>query len=124
MTFREWWKQWEREEPGITSKINKGYAEFVWDASRANMVESEPEEPTPTEMVKRLLEKGWEIHETDEYRLALWHPIKDKIIRASVDGVRSAYYQTFPPKKRIEVEVWTSNGWRNHNDTPVHETLT
>ena len=78
-------------------------AQKAWEAClEANKVEEQESEPSPTEMVKRLLEKGWTVEA---------YPDTDMTFFRSPDGKNrlaliAAYHKAFPPKKKVEVEVW------------------
>lgn len=104
MTFEEWWEEWGREDPGIREKVSRGWAEFIWNASIANMVEPEPEDPTPTEMLKKLIELGWTIQLDWDRTIQLYEPNGNHY----GPWPKSAYRKAFPKKVKREVEVYQS----------------
>ena len=102
--FEEWWsKQWEWWSKQWQLYGGRLTAKMAWEACLyANKVEEQEPEPSPTEMVKRLLEKGWTVEA---------YPDTDMTFFRSPDGKNrlaliAAYHQAFPPKKKVEVEVW------------------
>ena len=64
-------------------------------------------EPSPTEMVKRLLEKGW-FAKLYPNGMMYWIPNDESHCAEYLLG--NAYRKAFPSKKKIEIEVWTKNG--------------
>ena len=86
-----------------TLRVYRVDLEKAWRACLdANKVEEQKPEPSPTEMVKRLLEKGWTVEA---------YPDTDMTFFRSPDGKNrlaliAAYHKAFPPKKKVEVEVW------------------
>lgn len=102
--FEEWWNgPWCRSTLYFLRSEEERISKAAWEAClEANKAEEQEPEPSPTEMVKRLLEEGWEVIETDNDSGFVYFVYKD--FRA--DSIRSAYRKAFPPKKRIEVEVW------------------
>ena len=102
--FEEWWsKQWEWWSKQWQLYGGRLTAKMAWEACLyANKVEEQEPEPSPTEMVKRLLEKGWTVEA---------YPDTDMTFFRSPDGKNrlaliAAYHQVFPRKKKVEVEVW------------------
>ena len=109
----------EEQELGRTASVSEwgerirdrwsGFPGLTWDYVLAWLVEQGfrvPEEqelePSPTEMVKRLLEKGWTVEA---------YPDTDMTFFRSPDGknrlaLSAAYHQAFHRKKKVEVEVW------------------
>lgn len=110
--FEEWYKRADSFH-GLHDKV---ICEIAWQAClEANKVEEEEPEPSPTEMVKRLLEKGWTIEQGDDTQLTEWYRLRDPekphfTHTFSVKQVTEAYRKAFPSKKKIEIEVWTKNG--------------
>ena len=102
--FEEWWsKQWEWWSKQWQLYGGRLTAKMAWEACLyANKVEEQEPEPSPTEMVKRLLEKGWTVEA---------YPDTDMTFFRSPDGKNrlaliAAYHQVFPPKKKVEVDAW------------------
>ena len=101
-----------------------GYANYrTVDGGVSEKLEAEPE-PSPTEMVKRLLEKGWTVEA---------YPDTDMTFFRSPDGKNrlaliAAYHQVFPRKKKVEVEVYrhkktksfTNNGKNPYMESSPH----
>lgn len=105
--FEEWW---EREKFLDASPVRgrRGWAEIGWEAClEANKVETQEPEPTPTEMVKRLLEKGWTIVPLALSGLHIKHQsTNDYYSLSNLEEIGKAYIKAFPRKKKVEVEVW------------------
>lgn len=81
---------------------------LAWLLSRGMQFPKEQEpEPTPTEMARKLLDKGWELKPgRDLHDLCLEDP-KTRILYDFNDkSIEKAYRKAFPRKKKVEVEVW------------------
>lgn len=108
--------EWAERIRGNWNKVEGWSWEVIlaWMLSKGFRLPEEQEpEPTPTEMVKRLLEKGWTIEQGDDTQLTEWYRLRDPekphfTHTFSVKQVTDAYRKTFPPKKKVEVEVWMS----------------
>lgn len=96
-----------------TERVYRVDLEKAWQAClEANKVEEEPE-PSPTEMMRRLIDKGWEInvprdisqHNYTKLQLFLYRDDVEQVIYYPLD---EAYRRAFPSKKKVEVEVWMS----------------
>ena len=124
--FEEWWsKQWEWWSKQWQLYGGRLTAKMAWEACLyANKVEEQEPEPSPTEMVKRLLEKGWTVEA---------YPDTDMTFFRSPDGKNrlaliAAYHQVFPRKKKVEVEVYrhkktksfTNNGKNPYMESSPH----
>lgn len=77
-------------------------AQDAWEAClESNKVEEQELEPSTTEMVKMLLEKGWKVHVSGSGSCWFESP-RD----AAIKSLDRAYREAFPPKKKVEIEVW------------------
>lgn len=110
--------------------LKKGYADSgSWEAFAEQVisdgvvlcpepVEQQEPEPTPTEMVRKLLDAGWEIeHPSSHYDPSFLSKADDTSIDCPLtkEGIENAYRKAFPKPKlvRHEVNVW----WRRDTST-------
>lgn len=92
--FKEWLD--------TTGRVYRDDCRDAWEACiEANKVEEQEPEQTPTEMMRVLLEKGWKVHVSGIGSCWLESP-RD----AAIKSLDRAYREAFPPKKKVEVEVW------------------
>lgn len=92
----------------ITERVYRVDLEKAWEACLdANKAEEEEPEPSATEMVWRLMGKGWVLKSgRDLHDLCLEDP-KTKILYDFTDkDITRAFRRAFPPKRKVEVEVW------------------
>jgi hypothetical protein len=113
----------EEQELGRTASISE-WSERIrerwnnvqgwsWEGILAWMLEKgfrfpEEQEPSPTEMLRKLIDKEWRIEPTscrDGGLYALIDP-NDRMHGCLCHEIKSAYRRAFPPKKKVEVEVW------------------
>lgn len=102
--FVTWWREFDEE-----MYTPRTIAQKAWEAClEANKIEENEPKPSPTEMVRRLLEKGWRIEPTSCRDGGLYALIDtdDRMHGCLCHEIKSAYRKAFPPKKKIEVEVW------------------
>lgn len=96
--FEEWWTRHCCYE----GQTDVDLCREAWEACLdANKVEEQESEPSPTEMVRRLLEKGWKVHVSGIGSCWFESP-RD----AAIESLDTAYRKAFPRKKKIDVEVW------------------
>ena len=105
--FEEWWNgPWCRSTLYFLRSEEERISKAAWEAClEANKVEEEEPEPSPTEMVKRLLEKGW-FAKLYPNGMMYWIPNDESHCAEYLLG--NAYRKAFPRKKKVEVEVWMS----------------
>jgi hypothetical protein len=97
MTFEEWWKIRCRDvDMPVYGDLE--LAKAGWDAALSTVAPQEEPEPTPTEMVKRLIDKGWDF--THDLKIV------DPTGGFPFVEVAPAYRKAFPRKVRKEMEVW------------------
>lgn len=69
----------------------------------------EQEEPTPTEMVKALLEKGWTIEFFDKEERGFQLVFRPET-KEAIYTLEAAYRRAFPRKRKIMVDAWYKEG--------------
>lgn len=83
-----------------------GYANYrTVDGGVSEKLEVE-QEPTPTEMARKLLEKGWEILCSGRKNRSISFIEPNSPINNEFLYLKDAYIKAFPRKKKVEVEVW------------------
>src|SRR5574343_19772 len=108
--FEEWWND---NEPFVSKPLKdspRAWAKIGWDAcALSNKVKEQEPETSLTEMFKQLLEKGWFFTEGEFVLEGGQSMMFDSLEHSGYLGsfnIRDAYRKAFPPKKKIEVEVW------------------
>lgn len=103
--FEEWWNgPWCRSTLYFLRSEEERISKAAWEAClEANKVEEEEPEPSPTEMVKRLLEKGW-FAKLYPNGMMYWIPNDESHCAEYLLG--NAYRKAFPRKKKVEVVVY------------------
>lgn len=108
-----------------TGRVYRDDCRDAWEAClEANKAEEQKPEPSPTEMVKRLLEKGWEV-ESDANEITIF---RDPNCTYGTSSAIRAYRKAFPRKKKVEVEVYrhkktksfTNNGKNPYIESSPH----
>lgn len=116
MKFDEWWERLDRDDE--TTDSPRTWAQVGWNAAITHsneihelrgkykdLLSPTDEDPTPTEMVRRLLERGWEAKlDPQDGVIEGFYPLK------------VAYRKAFPRKVKKEVEVW----WCPHCNGVYH----
>jgi len=117
MEFKEWWKRLQegRYDQGLEA-VHKTWAYIGWNAAIVHSDEIHEliskckdlpsltkEDPTPTEMVKRLLEKGWTIEQDTLKNMTLFDPFRNGY---GYETIADAYRKAFPRKVKKDIKVW------------------
>jgi len=112
MTFEVWWSEYYKTRGWSWDGAAMETARAAWKAGQENMAKTGPADPepevTPTEMVKALLEKGWEVNLSREDATieSFYHPSMKNGERQPVFPLHIAYRKALPRKVENRVEAW------------------